>query len=422
MEDYGVSKKASIVILDSLINSSISRSLVLNTDNVIVSPCIIHSDSSLEEIDISNVSDKDRRILKRLGIVFPDENSLSSFGCSADLVLFIRSMELDINYDVKLSGLGTPVPVVTPQNRYEFVAEDVAFVIWDYRKNNIVCSGKIDASAFASRCSQIMTESAKKAGLKSCNNKESFWPFLLSSIGEGIAKATPFSKNSIDSIMNDEEWRRMKERQLVHPQRDSAIIASKLEAIYPQLAKVIDDIATSLGSRQSVQLGLTISPQGNIFSARMMDSIKIDSAATAKLNTDISGAICDSIANPKLFTIATIKIEMKNAKDRIRIVSVKNVELRSKAGIMRKVMKELANIRYAYNRRLRDGMDKDGKITVKFAINEYGKVVHSAIVSSTMNDLKLEQETVSIIKAWKFDRIYNPGDVCEVIYPFVFSR
>ena len=80
-------------------------------------------------------------------------------------------------------------------------------------------------------------------------------------------------------------------------------------------------------------------------------------------------------------------------------------------------------LRNAYNTRLRSGMDKDGKIIVEFDINEHGDVIHSSIVSSTMNDQRLEQEIVDLIKSWKFDKIYNPGDVCKIDdFPFIFSR
>jgi TonB family protein len=95
---------------------------------------------------------------------------------------------------------------------------------------------------------------------------------------------------------------------------------------------------------------------------------------------------------------------------------------RSKASIMRVVMQNLAALRYAYNKRLREKPGLNGKITVKFAIDEFGKVIFCQVVESTMGDSELESTVVGKIRLWVFDKIDKPGDVTEVVYPFVFSQ
>jgi hypothetical protein len=95
---------------------------------------------------------------------------------------------------------------------------------------------------------------------------------------------------------------------------------------------------------------------------------------------------------------------------------------RSKASIMRVVMQNLAALRYAYNKRLREKPGLKGKITVKFAIDEFGKVIFAEVVGTTINDPALESTVISKIKRWVFDKIDKPGDVTEVVYPFVFSQ
>lgn len=95
---------------------------------------------------------------------------------------------------------------------------------------------------------------------------------------------------------------------------------------------------------------------------------------------------------------------------------------RSKASIMRVVMQNLAALRYAYNKRLREKPGLKGKITVKFAIDEFGKVIFCQVVNSTMGDSQLETTVVGKIRLWKFEKIDKPGDVTEVVYPFVFSQ
>jgi len=95
---------------------------------------------------------------------------------------------------------------------------------------------------------------------------------------------------------------------------------------------------------------------------------------------------------------------------------------RSKGSVMRVVMQNLAALRYAYNKRLRDKPGLNGKVTVKFTIDEFGKVIFCAVVNSTMNDVIFEQEVVEKIKRWVFEKIEKPGDVTEIVYPFVFSE
>ncbi len=89
---------------------------------------------------------------------------------------------------------------------------------------------------------------------------------------------------------------------------------------------------------------------------------------------------------------------------------------------MRVVMNHLAKMRYAYNKRLRSKPGIKGRITIKYAIDQYGRVIFAKMLSSTMNDNLLEQAVVQQIRHWKFEPVYKDGDVTEVVYPFVFSQ
>ena len=95
---------------------------------------------------------------------------------------------------------------------------------------------------------------------------------------------------------------------------------------------------------------------------------------------------------------------------------------RSRESIMRVVMQNIAALRYAYNKRLREKPGLKGKITVKFAIDEFGKVIFCNVTESTMGDADLETTVSEKIKRWVFEKIDKPGDVTEVVYPFVFSQ
>ncbi len=81
-----------------------------------------------------------------------------------------------------------------------------------------------------------------------------------------------------------------------------------------------------------------------------------------------------------------------------------------------------SDIRYAFNKRLQVKPGLKGRVTVKFAIDEFGKMIYCSVVSSTMNDPEFEKIIVKKIKRWVFEKIDKPGDVTEVVYPFVFSQ
>ena len=94
---------------------------------------------------------------------------------------------------------------------------------------------------------------------------------------------------------------------------------------------------------------------------------------------------------------------------------------RSKLEVMRVVMQNIAVLRHAYNKRLREKPGLKGKITIRFAIDEFGNVIHCDVVESSMGDGVLEEVVSGKILRWKFEKIDKPGDITEIVYPFVFS-
>ena len=95
---------------------------------------------------------------------------------------------------------------------------------------------------------------------------------------------------------------------------------------------------------------------------------------------------------------------------------------RSRVSIQRVVMQNIISLKDAYNKRLLGKPSLNGKITVKFTINEYGKVILAQVMESTIYDSELESTVVEKVKSWNFDKIDKPGYVTEVVYPFVFSQ
>ena len=94
---------------------------------------------------------------------------------------------------------------------------------------------------------------------------------------------------------------------------------------------------------------------------------------------------------------------------------------RSKQSIQNTVMKNMANLRRLYNSYLRTRPDFRGKITTKFAIDEFGKVIYYKTLSSSMDSESFDKKIEENIKKWEFPVLHREGDVTEVTYPFVFS-
>lgn len=122
-------------------------------------------------------------------------------------------------------------------------------------------------------------------------------------------------------------------------------------------------------------------------------------------------------------------LELKKRKGPLEIQSPEMMESqasltggRTKASIFRVVMQNMPALKYAYNKCLRDKPGLRGKITIHFAIDEFGKVIYCKVVESTVGDPDLETSIMDKIKRWVFDKIDKPGDISEVTYPFVFSQ
>jgi hypothetical protein len=94
---------------------------------------------------------------------------------------------------------------------------------------------------------------------------------------------------------------------------------------------------------------------------------------------------------------------------------------RSRKSIMNVVMEHLHELKYAYNQRLKVRPGFGGKIVMKYAIDEFGKVIYCEAVEDSIGDDILKKQIIQNIKAWKFENINKLGDVTEVVYPFVFT-
>ncbi len=89
---------------------------------------------------------------------------------------------------------------------------------------------------------------------------------------------------------------------------------------------------------------------------------------------------------------------------------------------MRVIRLNTSSLQYVSTRRLANTPGFEGMIVVKFTIDEFGKVLFCVVESSTMSSSEFDQEIADKIKGWEFGHINKPGDVTQVIHPFVFKQ
>lgn len=84
------------------------------------------------------------------------------------------------------------------------------------------------------------------------------------------------------------------------------------------------------------------------------------------------------------------------------------------------IQENLSQIRYCYNRGLRNNPGLNGKVTSDFTIAADGSVRISRIMASTLGTTEVEDCIKSRIASWKFPQPRGGGDVV-VKYPFLFK-
>jgi len=142
----------------------------------------------------------------------------------------------------------------------------------------------------------------------------------------------------------------------------------------------------------------------------------------------VGGGSIDELIGDLMEPDERIEVAIRERKPKAEVELLPTRSCRTQIGgrrrseIMRVVNQNLASLRYAYTTYLRRYSGLGGKVTVRFAVDEFGKVVHCSILESNIGNEEFERLVVEKIRRWRFDRIDNPGDITEVVYPFVFSH
>ncbi len=85
------------------------------------------------------------------------------------------------------------------------------------------------------------------------------------------------------------------------------------------------------------------------------------------------------------------------------------------------IRKQLAKIRWCYQKAFQKNPELEGKLTVSFVISPTGSVMSAKVITSTLNDKDLEGCIASKILTWRFPAPKG-GGVVKVNYPFVLRK
>ena len=214
-----------------------------------------------------------------------------------------------------------------------------------------------------------------------------------------------------------------KESKLYNPERSEKIVKQSIDKVSPAIKEALTEVISVYDQKSTVSLKLYITPGGALDFIGFVDSVKLDSTALKDLSESLNMQVLDK-TDKRTFA----KVIVRSYLDENKAVALSDdieidyVEIRALSAILIIVNMNSRNIIRAYSKRWAEKPDLEGRITVKFGIDEHGNVVSCNIISSTINDAPLEEVVIKNVMSWKFGEIYNPGDVTEVVYPFNFTQ
>lgn len=187
--------------------------------------------------------------------------------------------------------------------------------------------------------------------------------------------------------------------------------------------EVVDKLKTIIKKETGTcSFTFSVSPEGvsKIYNNSTQGSI--DTVGLRKINDKICRRTPLLSPAPGLWVNRSITYQNKMAKTGSANVYSDRRVARSKESVIEVVMNRIQGLKTVYNRRLYAMPGIKGKLTVKFAIDQYGKVVFAGVVASTVNDTLLENAVAAQIARWNFKPVLSDGDITEVVYPFIFSQ
>jgi TonB family protein len=152
-------------------------------------------------------------------------------------------------------------------------------------------------------------------------------------------------------------------------------------------------------------------------------SVLADGSAVGGRDNSIAGKGLDELSKKR------VSSSVKNPKfkdKKVKITPSASFDMSGggkldRAVVKKYIRKQLAKIRWCYQKAFQRNPDLEGKLTVSFVISPTGSVMKSKVVKSTLGDKELENCIERKIMTWRFPAPQG-GGVLKINYPFVLRK
>jgi TonB family protein len=109
-------------------------------------------------------------------------------------------------------------------------------------------------------------------------------------------------------------------------------------------------------------------------------------------------------------------------RDLDRMINLYQNPARKPAQIGEIIRDNSDQLKYIYNKRLRDGVKVSGKMVVEIKIQAAGTVLSSRLIQSNVGDKQFEDAVLNQISTWKFRSVPDSLGIYTISYPFEFHQ
>jgi TonB family protein len=120
--------------------------------------------------------------------------------------------------------------------------------------------------------------------------------------------------------------------------------------------------------------------------------------------------------------VAQGKLSLAEIKELDRRKALEENPYRRPGAIKSIIDENASQLKYLYNKRLRQGIKLSGKMVVELSIKPDGNIRSAKISRSNMGDKGFEDEIVSQVLKWKFKSVIDSLGDMTVSYPMEFSE
>jgi TonB family protein len=120
--------------------------------------------------------------------------------------------------------------------------------------------------------------------------------------------------------------------------------------------------------------------------------------------------------------VQTGRLSAQDVKELERRKDLEDNPFRRPSVLKETIDENSTQLKYIYNRKLRQGIKLSGKMVVEISIRPDGGIRNAVVLKSTMGDKTFEDDIVKQIRGWKFKSVSDSLGDLTVNYPFEFTQ